>query len=83
MSWVAVDVVDCWSGYVCLIIIDFVRDWRFGFGFERWDFVVVCGLILACGYGGGGGYGLWFVGVWVAVVVDVTGSGVGLLFVHK
>ena len=24
-----------------------------GFGFERWDFVVVFGLILACGHGGG------------------------------
>ena len=35
------------------LLVDFVRVWRFGFGFERWDFVVVFGLILACGHGGG------------------------------
>ena len=77
----------CGGSFIKLCLFDFVRDWRFGFGLESWDFVVVCGLILACdhgsGDGGGGSCGLWFVGVWVAVVVDVTGSGVGLLFVHK
>ena len=25
----------------CLMLLG---DWRFGFGFERWDFMVVCGL---------------------------------------
>ena len=35
------------------LLVDFVRVWRFGFGFERWDFVVVFGFILACGHGGG------------------------------
>ena len=45
---------------------------------------MVCGLILACGHGSGGGNcGLWFAGVWVVVVVDVTGGGADFLFVHK
>ena len=40
---------------------------------------MICG-----GVGGSGGNcGLWFVGLWVAVVVDVTDNGVDLLFVHK
>ena len=35
------------------LLVDFVRDWRFEFGFEMWDFVVVFGLILARICGGG------------------------------
>ena len=79
----------CGGSFIKLCLFDFVRDWRFGFGLESWDFVVVCGLILACGHGSGGGgggggnCGSWFAGVWVAMVVDVIGRDVDFLFVHK
>ena len=64
-----------WKSLYFLFICDFSRDWRFGFAFrfERWDFVVVFGLVLACGGGdwvgfntvvGFNGFGLpWFVAV--------------------
>ena len=49
MWWIVDQAMFVW------LLFDVVRDWRFGFRFERWDFEVVCGLILACGHGGGGG----------------------------
>ena len=45
------------------LLVDFVRVWRFGFEFERWDFVMVFGLILACVHNGSVG--------WVMVMVVV------------
>ena len=47
----------CGGSFIKLCLFDFVRDWRFGFGLESWDFVVVCGLILACDHGSGDGGG--------------------------
>ena len=42
-----------------IYMFDFGKDWRSGFGFrfERWDFVLVFGLVLACGHDSGGGGG--------------------------
>ena len=45
------------------LLVNFVRVWRFGFEFERWDFVMVFGLILACVHNGSVG--------WVMVMVVV------------
>ena len=45
------------------LLVDFVKVWRFGFEFERWDFVMVFGLILACVHSGSVG--------WVMVMVVV------------
>ena len=44
-------------------MVDFVRGWRSEFGFEMWDFVVVFGLILACGHRGDGG--------WVVIMIVI------------